>query len=207
LINNLSQGLTDIITNTESVGEAFRKMAQSIIADIARIVTQLLVQLAVEEAISAVRGVIGGFSSGGSVGNRTQSHGLAGGGLVRGPGSTTSDSILARLSRKEYVLNAAAVDHYGLAMINRINRRQYIPPRQRYASGGLVDTARTPLGTQLAAQDKNTSQSLAGILKVGIGLDPGLILNTLGTDAAGKVLLGHVEMNKKRYQRMLEIKR
>ncbi len=51
--------------------------------------------------------------------------GLATGGyLGRGPGTTTSDSIPAMLSRKEGVLNAAATQHYGgKAFIDGLNSR------------------------------------------------------------------------------------
>jgi hypothetical protein len=53
------------------------------------------------------------------------------GGYVRGPGSTTSDSIPAWLSDKEYVIKASAVAKYGVAMMDRINA-------QAFAGGGLV---------------------------------------------------------------------
>jgi hypothetical protein len=53
------------------------------------------------------------------------------GGYVRGPGSTTSDSIPAWLSDKEYVVKASAVAKYGVAMFDRINA-------ERFASGGQV---------------------------------------------------------------------
>ena len=60
--------------------------------------------------------------------------GFAGGGRIRGPGSGTSDSILARLSNGEFVIKAAAVDHYGAGLLSRINSMQ-IP---RFATGGMV---------------------------------------------------------------------
>src|SRR5699024_1046353 len=59
-------------------------------------------------------------------------------GLLNGPGTTTSDSILARLSRKEFVVNAAATDYYSPAFMYALNRRQ-IPKElltQQYADGG-----------------------------------------------------------------------
>lgn len=66
--------------------------------------------------------------------------GLAGGGPVRGPGSTTSDSILARLSNREYVVNARAVDFYGPSIFDLINAMRL--PREFFRGfrlGGLVD--------------------------------------------------------------------
>lgn len=51
------------------------------------------------------------------------------GGYIRGPGTTTSDSIPALLSDREYVIKASAVDHYGVDFMHRINAK-------RFASGG-----------------------------------------------------------------------
>lgn len=56
--------------------------------------------------------------------------GQASGGLIRGPGSGTSDSIPARLSNGEYVVNAAATARHR-DLLEAINAK-------RYAQGGLV---------------------------------------------------------------------
>lgn len=58
----------------------------------------------------------------------------AGGGYIRGPGTSTSDSIPAYLSAGEYVVKAAAVAKYGTHMMNMINT-------QRFAGGGQVQPA------------------------------------------------------------------
>jgi transcriptional regulator with XRE-family HTH domain len=60
--------------------------------------------------------------------------GLAGGGQVHGPGTTTSDSVLARLSRGEFVVKAAAVQAYGTGLFHALNNMQ-LPG---FATGGLV---------------------------------------------------------------------
>jgi len=60
--------------------------------------------------------------------------GYAGGGLIQGPGTETSDSILARLSRNEYVIPAYATHHYGAGFFDQLRRLQ-IP---KFANGGLV---------------------------------------------------------------------
>lgn len=60
--------------------------------------------------------------------------GFASGGWIRGPGNSTSDSILARLSNGEYVIKAAAVSHYGASLLHQINSMR-LP---RFATGGLV---------------------------------------------------------------------
>lgn len=59
---------------------------------------------------------------------------FARGGLVRGPGTGTSDSILARLSNGEYVMRRAAVDSLGLPFMNALNAGM-VPA---FADGGAV---------------------------------------------------------------------
>lgn len=56
------------------------------------------------------------------------------GGYISGPGSATSDSIMARLSNGEFVQNAAAVSHYGRDFMEAINSRSM----PRFADGGRV---------------------------------------------------------------------
>lgn len=44
-------------------------------------------------------------------------------GIISGPGTDRSDSILARVSNREAIVNAAAVRHYGPAFIQAVNNR------------------------------------------------------------------------------------
>jgi len=83
--------------------------------------------------------------------------GLATGGQIRGPGTGTSDSILARLSNGEFVMRAAAVRAYGPDFMHKLNGLQ-IP---RFAEGGLADTA-----TNLQTAPRNL-----GSLDISIGGD------------------------------------
>lgn len=61
--------------------------------------------------------------------------GFASGGEVSGPGTSTSDSILARLSDGEFVMKARAVRDLGVDFLSRLNRGQM----PRFADGGLVE--------------------------------------------------------------------
>ena len=56
------------------------------------------------------------------------------GGRVFGPGTATSDSVLARLSRGEFVIRAAAVKKFGAGFFERLNGG-VLPA---FATGGLV---------------------------------------------------------------------
>ncbi|MFG2330177.1 hypothetical protein ACGFMM_11185 [Streptomyces sp. NPDC048604] len=48
--------------------------------------------------------------------------GFPGGGMVHGPGTGTSDSILARVSKGEFVVRAASVQKYGPEVLHAINQ-------------------------------------------------------------------------------------
>lgn len=63
----------------------------------------------------------------------------AGGGRVRGPGTSRSDSIAAWLSDGEYVINAAAVRKYGAGLFDALNRGVF-----RFADGGMVPAVAVP---------------------------------------------------------------
>lgn len=58
-------------------------------------------------------------------------HTMAAGGYVTGPGTSTSDSIPARLSHGEYIMNAASVAKYGRHFMDSVNAK-------KFAEGGLV---------------------------------------------------------------------
>ena len=82
-----------------------------------------------------------------SAGGATDSEPLpafASGGHIKGPGTGTSDSVLARLSNGEYVVRAAAVRKYGLQTLHAMNNMN-LP---KFASGGLVDSVTNMQPTQ-----------------------------------------------------------
>jgi hypothetical protein len=66
--------------------------------------------------------------------------------MVHGRGTSTSDSILARLSNGEFVVRASAVDKYGVGLLHAINGMR-LPLRalRGFASGGLVDSLRASM--------------------------------------------------------------
>lgn len=86
--------------------------------------------------VAAVMALLGGIKK------------FAGGGLVSGPGSATSDSIPARLSAGEYVVRAAAVRRVGVAFLDSLNGLS-VGPRFKggelaFAAGGLVPEVKVP---------------------------------------------------------------
>jgi len=61
--------------------------------------------------------------------------GFASGGYVDGPGSSTSDSIPAMLSKGEFVLRASSVSKYGLDFLNALNQQKVNAFSPSMASG------------------------------------------------------------------------
>lgn len=111
----------------------------------------------VQPIIDLINRITGASGSGASGAGASQglTGGYAGGGDVRGSGTGTSDSILARLSNGEFVVKAAAVQHYGSSFLHAVNSMRLPPvgfslgglvdalsPRvPRYATGGMVSAA------------------------------------------------------------------
>lgn len=143
-LGNVEDGLLGIVNGTESVGSAFKKMAGSIIADLARIAIQKAI-------LSAIGSSFLGFADGGSLGSIPgRADGGSLGGMISGPGNGKSDSILAllkgpgggavRLSNREFVMNEGAVNYYGADTMAAINSRR-LP---RFASGGSLGSRAIP---------------------------------------------------------------
>ncbi len=78
----------------------------------------------------------------------------AGGGQIIGPGTPTSDSVPIWASTKEYVVRAAAVDHYGVGFFDDANA-------MRLAGGGSTDKKkrRKAAGELVSATDLTPSDA------------------------------------------------
>jgi hypothetical protein len=153
----LEDGMVGLIDGTESVGSAFKRMASSIIADLARIAIQKAILGAIPGA-GSLFGFIGGKANGGKI------EGRAGGGKISGPGTGTSDSILALIdgakplmvSNGESIVTAEATSRYW-PIIDAMNKGT-LPG---LATGGAIGAVRMPrlpdIGTarrEVAAADQ-----------------------------------------------------
>lgn len=119
-LQNLEDGIMDVITGTKSLKDAFHQMAAAILADLLR----LAIQKYIIGTIMKVAGV--GMADGGPV------EGFASGGFVSGPGGPREDRVPALLSDGEYVVNAKATKAF-LPLLERINSGSV-----RLAMGGLA---------------------------------------------------------------------
>jgi hypothetical protein len=110
-------------------------------------------------------GIIGRFANGGSPWT---------GGVLQGPGTTTSDSIMAALSRGEFVMRASAVQKYGPNFMKLLNAG-LLPG---FAAGGQAGAGAAP-----AAGGVRAPGGAAGAL--GVSATPTSGTFTV-TDATGK---------------------
>lgn len=86
----------------------------------------------------------------------------AAGGYVTGPGTKTSDSIDARLSNGEFVMQAAAVDKYGVNAMHALNQGAV----EKFAQGGPVGTT-WPFPVDISQTMVNDTWAKVGIAAAG----------------------------------------
>jgi hypothetical protein len=181
LTSNLTNFFTQGIENAENFGDAMRQLALSVVDSLRQIAAQMLANLAIQRLLGAFGG-FPGFSGGGEVK-------AARGGLIRGPGTGTSDSIPARLSAGEFVVRAAVVRQPGvLELLQELNQLGVQSIRRRgfrsFADGGLVELAPAEAG--------------AGRADLMIGLDEALLLKRLeASPMFARVIVRTIENNRK----------
>ncbi|PLD17808.1 phage tail tape-measure protein [Klebsiella quasipneumoniae] len=134
LQNGIESSLMGLAKGTMNLRDAVKNLALTIINSMAQMAAQQLAQMATSSLIGSSGG------AGGLIGSLF----AADGGQVRGPGSTTSDSIPAMLSDQEFVTRAAVVTQPGaLGFLHAFNRHGMAAvegwlPRVRHATGGLA---------------------------------------------------------------------
>ena len=125
----------------------------------------------------------------------------ASGGYISGAGTSTSDSIPARLSNGEYVIRAAAVKKYDVNFFNSLNSMRDGLPMQsqgfvkKFADGGLVTSSSQ--APQVVIQNSGTPKDVQST-----SYDP--------TSAITTVVLEDMQRNgpiSKNFQSMYGVKR
>ena len=139
--SNLSDAFLDFAEGTKTAEQAFRDFARQTI----RMLTQMILQAQIFNSLFAGGGPGAGVASGAA--RLSQPAQFAAGGLVTGPGTGTSDSILARLSNGEFVVNANTVRTFGASFFHGLQSlaKNGVATRKRgplpaFADGGLVGT-------------------------------------------------------------------
>lgn len=160
LFSDVTGGMEDAWVNFAQTGKLnFTSLANSVIADLAR----MQAKAAISGLFGSLTSVASGFfasnsgvatsvansMSGDALDNLTSITGGWGtipghatGGVLSGPGTGTSDSILARVSAGEGILTADTVKRLGGASaIDALNRGGHVDHLARFATGGVVGAA------------------------------------------------------------------
>ncbi|HVM62876.1 MAG TPA: hypothetical protein VMV72_18590 [Verrucomicrobiae bacterium] len=132
------------------------------------------------------------------------------GGPIYGAGSTTSDSIPAWLSNREYVHPAAAHDYYGTAAMDAIRTRS-IPreaihaamSRRRFAVGGPVMSFPSWEGIQGVGRDSSPLAVNVGSPNVMLAIGDAEIERLVASSAMQKALFDHSAKNAVRTSRLV----
>ena len=163
LTEGLQTSIVGLAKGTMTLREAVLNLTNTILDAMIRIAAQQLVTQVTSSAGGWWSAIASAFSGAG---------GHATGGPIRGPGTSTSDSIPARLSDGEWVIQASAVSHYGHAFMDAINNKRLrklatggpvsVPPVPSYSEPGLSDSLRDGrTGAQVVASPVNIQQTLA----------------------------------------------
>ena len=139
-LNKPGEFFNDVKTKLQEVGQKYSEAtepARTAATAIKNVFTDMWSTLtsdakkSVEDIKNAAQQVLGGGSSG----SESSAEGHASGGHITGPGTGTSDSILARVSNGEYVVRADAVRRVGVGFLDAINARGF-------AGGGEIETGK-----------------------------------------------------------------
>lgn len=194
--DGINKFLTDASKGTKTLKQDFTDMALSMLADLEKVAEKIIEEDALKAIFGSSSGGGGGSSISGLAGSAAgaiASLFAAGGGQVRGPGTSTSDSIPAMLSDKEFVVNAKATTQPGvlplLQAINGGTLRGVNGPTSvpKYAQGGQVG------GGSAAAPN----------IKLVNVMDPTALGDHLSTAAGEKSVLNIISRNPQRVRSSL----
>lgn len=162
VLKNVSDSLSDVLDKfahgTATATDIFKSFAQSVIDSIIKIQAQAL-------AAKITSGLVGIFGGGTGSNAWTLSNGtkldsnfgfkFAGGGQVFGAGTGTSDSILARISNGEYVIQSSAVKQFGSGFFDLLNDGKF----PAFATGGIVTGSSLSANRYTTATTSNNTNS------------------------------------------------
>ncbi|KEH15544.1 prophage tail length tape measure protein, partial [Medicago truncatula] len=165
LVDSTADAAASAVANFENLGQAASTVLKQIAADIVRSdIKRLLTNLFTPDS-----GGGGATFFGSIIGGVKSIFGFAEGGLIRGPGTGTSDSIPAlvggarpiAVSNGEFIQNERAVQHYGLPFMEAVRTLRL--PKPAFAFGGLVSAsraaARFATGGSVSGASPTTSNS------------------------------------------------
>jgi len=169
------QGLLDFFGSLpETISGIFTSIGQSIVSafnsaidTVTQTVTGWVDNL--KKLLQPIIDMINAISGGTSGDTGGDGAAFASGGRVRGPGTSTSDSVRAWLSNNEWVIQAKAVRKYGSSFMRAINEGRFDPYEfaRGFASGGSLGNL-APALPRFAPQRVGQSRDSGGVLNLSI---------------------------------------
>jgi hypothetical protein len=213
----LVQGFDDAITRAKTFSDVLRDVLLSIVNTWKKIAEQNLSEAIFGKLGGSQSGLGGMFSasSGGlDFGNVLKGMSsffggfFADGGIIRGPGTGTSDSILTRLSDGEGIVKAKAVQYWGEDFIHFLNNSP------AYATGGISGgstsdkvtsalAATSKLGPAVSAQTGGASPVNLRIVNA---VDPSMMRNSLDSTEGERIIENVLSRNPSRFKSALNIR-
>lgn len=147
--SNILQTLGSVFAiKTLFTGDTKERLLSAIYLELQLIYTQLVMQGGIFKALAGVGGgstpKLSMIAKGGVIHAAEGYTPTVQGGIIHGPGTSTSDSIPAMLSDGEAVLNAKAVRQLGVNFVNSVNNGNFARIRAKvphFASGGVLGDA------------------------------------------------------------------
>ena len=168
--SEFNNAFQSVIDGTQTVGDAFRKMATDISKRIQQLALEMSTNALFNSLFSSVGGVPSAFKSPLGRANGGYIQGFSTGGKVLG-GSGTKDDVPAALSRGEYVIKKSSVNKYGTRFLNSLNQGGVVG----LAGGGSLGGVGDPISEDLIAEYlKNSNKTPASETDTGRVVDANL---------------------------------
>lgn len=200
-IQGMAGAMTNIIMGTQSAGAAFSQFAKSALTSFIQMVLETILYAKLAIPLLTALGVLSGGSTAGAGSAVTIASlgtamsfvagivGFATGGQVDGPGTSTSDSILARLSKGEFVIPASKVNEFGSPFFEAIRTGAL-------RAEDLVPSSRANLPAARFAGGNAGSQNVKASAHVVLVNDRSEMMNALKSAAAEEVIVAAVRKNR-----------
>jgi TP901 family phage tail tape measure protein len=154
ILGRIRDAFSSVVTKIGTIWDKLENLAKKPI--------RFIVNTVINQGIIDTYNKVAGFFGAGGLHRLTLPKGFSGGGKVDGPGTETSDSILARLSRNEFVVRAKyAIKNRPI--LEAINQGRPLPG---YWLGGAVDWAKRQAGRAKGAASSAIDWAKEGIATV-----------------------------------------
>lgn len=182
--SNMGDALTDMITGAASAGDAFSRMAKSIVNDLARMASQMLINWAIQKAIGLVVGAIGG---GGAVAGQAIG-GAVTAAAVAHTGGTVGQTSNFRTVPTSSFRNAPRFQHGG--KVGSGETAIIAEPGEQVLTRDGANDIKARLGaSQAPAEAKPQAVTILNVvdrtlIEQHIAANPSIILNAIGANAS-----------------------